>query len=85
MTDMIERVARAICRAYCPPTMSEEAIQCQVDNGWDMWVNEAIAAIKAMRKPTDEMVDAGWHSLDRDDDVTIMFNTMIGASLGENK
>lgn len=57
MTNMVERVARAICRANCPPNMSEEAIYCQVENGWDLWAREAIAAIKAMREPTDDQWD----------------------------
>lgn len=48
----IERVARAICRAYCGPTMSVEAIECQVEGAWDMWTLEAKGAIAAM--PSDD-------------------------------
>jgi|JI10StandDraft_1071094.scaffolds.fasta_scaffold417910_1 hypothetical protein len=60
MTDsMIERVARAICRANCTPDMSAEDIDCQEENAWDMWVPEARAAIEAMRTPTEAMVKEG--------------------------
>jgi hypothetical protein len=44
----VEAVARAICRAYSED-QPEEAIECQVANGWDMWLPEAQAAIAALR------------------------------------
>lgn len=47
MTDMIEKVARALH-------------QDGVDNpDWKAWVPQARAAIAAMREPTDEMKSAG--------------------------
>ena len=42
--DMVERVARAIAKQNHGST-------------WDEWIDEARAAIVAMREPTDTMVD----------------------------
>jgi len=50
MSDMIERVARAIA--------TEHRGTHNVDKAWDYYRNEAIAAIAAMREPTKEMIDA---------------------------
>jgi hypothetical protein len=47
--DMVERVARAIC----------EQEYGDENAGWDNQIPAAIAAIEAMREPTDEMVSAG--------------------------
>jgi hypothetical protein len=54
MTDE-ERVARAICYANCLAAHlgDIERATCQADNGWDMWLAEARAAIAAMKEPTD--------------------------------
>lgn len=56
--DMIERVARAMCQSalggkVCPCTQSGK-FNCREAHPW----HQAIAAIKSMCKPTDEMVDA---------------------------
>ena len=88
MTDsMIERVARAICRANCTPDMSAEDIDCQEENAWDMWVPEARAAIEAMREPTEEMLycgDAQISDWDRThEDVRAAWHAMIDAALKE--
>ena len=48
MTDMVERVARAICLA-----------NTQGDEMWQAFVPEARAALEAMREPTEGMVRAG--------------------------
>jgi hypothetical protein len=51
MSEMIERVARAICYANClaaHPGDIDRALT-QADSGWDLWVKEARAAIEAMR------------------------------------
>ena len=48
----VEKVARAICRAYSelhfPHPRNPEAIDCQVENGWELWTNEAKAALQAI-------------------------------------
>lgn len=51
MSEMIERVARAIGRGAF-------ADQEQEDDEWPNWVPEARAAIEAMREPTDKMLEA---------------------------
>ena len=48
MSEMVERVARAFCRA-----MAED------ERGWEYMQGEARAAIAAMREPTHEMTYAG--------------------------
>jgi hypothetical protein len=60
--DMIERVARGICRAYCElhkqPDWSKlnfEQQELEINHQWDLWLSEALAAIKAMREPTEKM------------------------------
>lgn len=69
--DLVERLARAICRANCGPRMARdhpEDVECQVANGWDMWADEARACLAELSaagyavvpvKPTEEMEDAG--------------------------
>ena len=48
MTEMIERVAKAM------------AAKCRRDHDWPFWLDEARAAIEAMREPTDEQRTAYW-------------------------
>lgn len=58
MTDnMVERVARAICRAgICGP---RDHIEAEVNRNWRKFVLEARAAISAMREPTEVMTAVG--------------------------
>ena len=53
---MIERVARAICQMSggWPDTLGGDGLR-----GWQHWIKEAEAAIKAMHEPTEGMVRAG--------------------------
>lgn len=44
----VETVARAVCRAHAQTLRDPEAIECQVENAWDMWIEEARAAIRAI-------------------------------------
>jgi hypothetical protein len=61
MSEMIERVARALCGLH----FSNGGIE---DDGWDdcpekfrlEYLDEARVAIEAMREPTDEMINALW-------------------------
>lgn len=55
--DEVERVARAICRAICRAAMTPDAIECQVENGWDLWEDEARAAIAALQTKPDAKVE----------------------------
>lgn len=37
--ELIERIARAICGANCRSrNATDEETECQVANGWDLWV-----------------------------------------------
>jgi hypothetical protein len=56
MSGMVERVARAICRAgICGP---RSHLDQQENENWRSFKIEARAAISAMREPTQAMVDA---------------------------
>lgn len=56
MSEMIERVARAICRAgICGP---RDHLNEQEDRNWRKFELEARAAIAAMREPTEAMITA---------------------------
>jgi hypothetical protein len=50
--EMVERVARALCRADGNPGKPET----EIDIIWHAWINPARAAIAAMREPTEAMV-----------------------------
>lgn len=57
MSEMIERVARAICRSgICGP---REHLDEQENLNWRKFELEARAAIEAMREPTPDMLYAG--------------------------
>lgn len=58
MSEMIERVAKAIC---CPNGCLA-TLDCSIPNKRDM--EKAKAAIEAMREPTEAMLDAGAYDLD---------------------
>jgi hypothetical protein len=55
MTDMIERVARAIC-AELESTVYDPVDYDVVEECWPRFVSQARAAIEAMREPTDGML-----------------------------
>ena len=57
MTEMIERVARAMCAQVEKDNPTELSPQW-IDDCWPYYINQTKAAIEAMMMPTDEMVDA---------------------------
>lgn len=79
MDELVEKIARAICRAHCGPRMQRDEpdrVECQVANGWDLWADEARACLSAIeaegmvivpREPTEEMLAAGVESADTHD------------------
>jgi hypothetical protein len=56
---IVERVARAICRATYRSSVNASEIDEVVNAYWADWIPEARASILAMREPTLEMVEAG--------------------------
>lgn len=56
--DMIEKVARAICRDFHKGKLSGGDLDNEVHNAWDLWTGEAAAAIKAMMEPDMTMLNA---------------------------
>lgn len=59
MSEMVERVARAICRGNLLFNDPDEAdLDEKVDGWWGNHIDTARAAIEAMREPTVEMMDA---------------------------
>ena len=61
MNEMIERVAKAIYYRGCPDDKPFEDIPEVFKAGW---FRIAKAAIKAMKEPTEAMLDAGAYDLD---------------------
>ena len=62
MSEIVERVARAICRAgICGP---KDHLDEQEDRSWRKFELEARAAIAAMREPTRVMVNAAWNDFE---------------------
>ena len=57
--EMVERVARALCRADGNPGKPET----EIDIIWHAWINPARAAIAAMREPTEAVKDAGYAAM----------------------
>lgn len=56
--DMVEKVARALCRQV---SSLESECNCEDCHGWPEWKRHARAAIEAMREPTLEMNTAGFN------------------------
>ena len=61
--DMIERVARAIYAESYRRCCNGES-PAPDDESWESYIGEARAAIEAMRKPTEEMREAGFASIE---------------------
>lgn len=79
---MVERVARALSVA---DGMHPEAVSNDEDQvpAWTLYIQDARAAIEAMRKPTEAMRDAGTsaHSSADTADAVHCFTAMIEAAL----
>ncbi len=56
MSDLIERVARAICFANWDGAVSAEAAEAEREYSHDLWVDEARAAIAAVAEWLDNDV-----------------------------
>lgn len=92
MATMIERVARAICAADpCAPAPDDPIlIGMRSAKAWEARIPLAVAAIEALREPTDQMLeDAGCmdgYDFDRiapDQDHVEWWSAMIDAALKE--
>lgn len=86
--NMIERVARYICKASYQDNVAPEGgdVQAHVDGMWVAWIDEARELLELMREPTDLMVDAGLDTdPDEDGDLTPrdIWPAMINAALRE--
>jgi hypothetical protein len=80
MTDtMRERVARAIAESHYPD-------KC-VESMWQHMMPDAIAAIEAMREPTEAMVNAGYDVGYSPDPLPCdaVWKAMIDAAISEGK
>lgn len=69
MTEMIERIARAICAAESAP-----------DEAWPSYQGHARAALLAVREPNEGMIERGWVYTSRNE-VVKGFKAMIDAAL----
>jgi hypothetical protein len=88
---MVERVARAIAwpvwRKCLPGQQPDDVIAQYVDMNWSEHIDQARAAIEAMREPTKAMIDAyvatdeAQYASDYDANVREVFAAMIDAAL----
>lgn len=84
--NMVERVARALRRRWCIDAFDRES-----DIGWEGEINNARAAIAAMREPTEAMLDFGACHEDQDHEIfdeghisREVWHAMIDAALMED-
>lgn len=80
--NMVEQVARALYVADSE-FLNEEKFMDVIDNSWPQYADLAKAAIKAMQKPTKEMISAGESMYDRDEVCTVRadYGAMMRAAL----
>lgn len=86
MSEMIERVAKAICKRrntkQCASIcFSHSSLNESCPEVLTVWKEDAKAAIQAMREPTEEMIDAT--NKVADGEITETWQTMIDAALKE--
>ena len=84
---MIERVARAVVKESAPWLTESEIDAIDRDEGlWPACIETARTAIKAMREPTEPMVEAAWeHTSDPcwRENVADAWRAAIDAALSE--
>lgn len=88
--NMIEKVARAMCRRQINKNESlwkqnrtEEFKQSAEDYAWKNYIDEACAAIEAMREPTEEMINILDGSIGSSGEAKLAYHAMIDAALKE--
>ena len=83
MNEMVERVARAICKAndYDPDANDNLLSGPSGTRNWHLYVTHARAAIAVMREPTQEMVESGVENAPNPRDI---WEAMIDAALAEH-
>lgn len=83
---MIEVVARAICRAVHGRWAKSDMLEYIVNTYWRRHIDDACAAIAALRVPTEAMVWAGFDQLGDSTsphEAEDCWKAMIGAALAE--
>lgn len=79
MSEMVERVARAIATAQWGAENATDEAWRELCDDYDLWA-EARAAIEAMREPTKQMVEAADYYFDRGSPV-VPWQDMIDEAL----
>ena len=83
MSEMIERVARAMCREWLEMDYEGENVDHLVEHEWSGWAYIAQTAIAAMREPTLGMTDAGYAASDEHHTMSAAWQAMIDEALAE--
>jgi hypothetical protein len=80
MSDLIERVSRALCQSAGHDPGGKQQVSSGEEENWTFFVQAARAAVEAMRDPTETMIEAA-----RDDvliaDASGVWRTMINVAL----
>lgn len=88
MSDMVERVARALCRHAGAGHFKGRDLDAYVEIYWRGHASGARAAVEAMRNPTDKMICASLDDHDKRSgrqSITECWNSMIDAALAGEK
>ena len=90
ITPEIEAVARALFTSYKEATGNEGNFGDLKQSSREEYYKDSIAAIRALREPSDHMIYEGVRDLLldeplRNEDVSAVFRVMIDAALGGNK
>jgi len=85
MSEMIERVARALAAAngYDPDNVPNNPLEPDDKPDWHKYKYDAAIAIGAMREPTLGMTDAGYMASDEHHTMSAAWQAMIDAALAE--
>lgn len=81
MSEMVERVARALCKAFEVDPDELRIIDATPEPAWRLYAQDAQVAIAAMRAPTKAMLDAGYAESPESFSLYDVFGAMIDEAL----
>lgn len=87
--NMIERVAKGIAQDYYMRRFKlpadNDLMTIELKGNWQLWANEAKAAIAAMREPDLKMIEAGDTAIETYRASVLAWRAMIDVALTEEK
>ncbi len=83
--NMIEKVARAICIASEQNPDNDYDYGVGTLLGWQIYLNQAIAAVEAMMFPNGGMLDAGYEAIKHDCGAGLVYTRMVEMALNDQE